>query len=82
VKTLESTLASQAKTGEPPLVLNAFVLSPTNFSDLLNLGGSAKKDDLESRHVLFMEEGGAKYLKKLFTALAPGHCANTADYTP
>lgn len=71
VKTLESTLATQAKPGEPPLVLNAFVLSPTKFSDLLNLGDSAKKDDLENRHVLFMEEGGATYLKKLFAVLAP-----------
>jgi hypothetical protein len=69
VKTLETTLAGQAKTGAPPLVLNAFVLSPTKFSDLLNVGDSTKKTDLESRHVLFMEDGGNGYLKKMFSAL-------------
>lgn len=70
VKTLETTLAGQAKAGEAPLVLNAFILSPTKFADLLNVGDPTKKTDLESRNVLFMEEGGSIYLKKLFAALA------------
>jgi hypothetical protein len=69
VKTLEATLASHAKLDEPPLILNAFVLSPTKFSDLLNVGDPTKKADLEGRHVLFMEDGGESYLKKLFAAL-------------
>ncbi len=69
VKTLETTLAGQDKTGEAPLVLNAFVLSPTNFSDLLNVGDPTKKADLESRHVLFMEDGADVYLRKLFRVL-------------
>ncbi|WP_206059820.1 hypothetical protein [Novacetimonas cocois] len=69
VKTLEATLARQAKVGEPPLILNAFVLSPTKFADLLNVGDPTKKDELERRHVLFMEEGGSTYLKKLFGAI-------------
>jgi hypothetical protein len=70
VKTLEATLASQAKPEEPPLILNAFVLSPTKFADLLNVGDPAKKAELECRHVLFMEDGGASYLRKLFGVLA------------
>jgi hypothetical protein len=70
VKTLETTLAAQAKAGEPPLVLNAFVLSPTKFSDLLNVGNPTKKAELEDRHVLFMEEGGSRYLNKMFAVLA------------
>lgn len=69
VKKLETTLLSQAKADDPPLVLNAFVLSPTKFSDLLNVGDPTKKVDLESRHVLFMEDGGSSYLKKLFRVL-------------
>lgn len=69
VKTLEATLALQAKAGEAPLVLNAFVLSPTKFSDLLNVGDPAKKTDLESCNVLFMEDGASGYLKKLFSML-------------
>lgn len=69
VKKLETTLASQAKADDPPLVLNAFVLSPTKFSDLLNVGDPTKKADLENRHVLFMEDGGSSYLKKLFRVL-------------
>jgi len=69
VKTLEATLAGQAKAGEPPLVLNAFVLSPTKFADLLNLGDTTIKTDLENRNVLFMEDGASTYLKKLFGVL-------------
>lgn len=69
VKTLEATLAAQAKAGEAPLVLNAFVLSPTKFSDLLNVGDPTKKAELESRNVLFMEDGASGYLKKLFSVL-------------
>jgi len=69
VKTLETTLAGQAKAGEAPLVLNAFVLSPTKFTDLLNVGDPTKKADLESRNVLFMEDGASTYLKKLFSVL-------------
>jgi hypothetical protein len=65
VKTLETTLA---KAGEPALVLNAFILSPTNFSDLLNVS-TINKTDLENRHVLFMEDGGNHYLKKMFEHL-------------
>ena len=69
VKTLEATLAAQARAGEAPLVLNAFVLSPTKFADLLNVGDPTKKADLESCNVLFMEDGASVYLKKLFRAL-------------
>ena len=70
VKTLESTLAAQAKQGDSALVLNAFILSPTNFSDLLNVGGACQKNELEKRHVLFMEDGPDAYLGKLFCALS------------
>jgi hypothetical protein len=69
VKTLEVTLNAQAKPDEPKLVLNAFILSPTKFSDLLNVGDPAKKKDLEDRHVLFMEDGGSKYLNQLFARI-------------
>lgn len=69
VKTLEQTLGAQAKPGEPPLTLNAFVLSPTKFSDLLNVGDPTQKAELEKKHVLFMEDGGQAYLNKLFAKL-------------
>jgi len=69
VKTLEVSLAQQAESIEPRLILNAFVLSPTKFSDLLNIGDPAKKGALEDRHVLFMEDGREEYLKKLFAKM-------------
>ena len=69
VKTLEMTLASQALAGEAPLVLNAFILTPTKFADLLNVGDSIKKIELENSNVLFMEDGANTYLKKLFVKL-------------
>lgn len=70
VKTLEATLAAQAKPGDVPLSLNAFVLSPTKFADLLNVGDPTMKTELEDRHVLFMEDGGKSYLNKMFAVLA------------
>ena len=51
------------------MVLNAFVLSPTKFSDLLNVGDPTKKAELESRHVLFMEDGAVSYFKNMFARI-------------
>ena len=70
VKALQATLNKQAKAGEPGLVLNAFVLSPTKFSDLLNVGDPAQKQELEDRHVLFMDDGRDAYLTKMFDRIA------------
>lgn len=64
VKDIEATLT---KPGDLPLVLNAFILSPTKFADLLNHGNT--KTELENRHVLFMEDGGSSYLKKMLSVL-------------
>jgi hypothetical protein len=66
VKTLEADLQKQAKSGDAKLTLNAFILSPTKFADLLNVGDKAKKSELEDRHVLFMEDGAQAYLGKMF----------------
>ena len=69
VKQLEATLGKQANPGEQPLILNAFIVSPTQYSDLLNVGDTVKKDDLEKRNVLFMADGANSYLTKLFSKL-------------
>lgn len=66
VKVLEAELDKQLKAGESKLILNAFILSPTKFADLLNVGDKKTKSDLEEKHVLFMEDGADKYLPKLF----------------
>jgi len=70
VKALELALASQTKPSDPLLILNAFILSPTKFSDLLNVGDPAHKPELERRHVLFMEDGRNDYLKKMFSRIS------------
>jgi hypothetical protein len=57
----------EVKLNDPNLTLNAFVLSATSFSDLLNV--SFKKSDLEERNVLFMDDGASSYLSKLFNNL-------------
>lgn len=54
----------QSKLGDPKLTLNAFILSGTAFGDLLNI--TCKQDELEDCNVLFMNEGGPIYLKKMF----------------
>ncbi len=54
----------QEKLGDPKLTLNAFILSGTDFGDLLNV--TYKQEELEDRNVLFMNEGGSVYLRKMF----------------
>lgn len=47
----------------PDVVLNSFILSPTKYAQLQwGIG----KQELEDKHVLFMEDGGNSYLKKMF----------------
>ncbi|MBA4390025.1 MAG: type III restriction endonuclease subunit R, partial [Syntrophus sp. (in: bacteria)] len=54
----------QEKLGDPKLTLNAFIVSGTQFTSLLNV--SCKQADLEKRNVLFMPDGGQVYMKKMF----------------
>jgi hypothetical protein len=54
----------QGKLADPNLVLNAFILSKTKFADILNKNCTVQ--DLEDRHVLFMEHGGDAYLPMMF----------------
>ncbi len=58
IKVIETNL------GDPQLTLNAFIVTPTPFKDLINV--SAKQEDLENHHVLFMLDGADSYLKKMF----------------
>ena len=51
------------------LTLNAFIVSGTQFSSLLNV--SCEQADLEDRNVLFMNDGGPVYLKKMFERIIP-----------
>jgi hypothetical protein len=54
----------QEKLGDPKLTLNAFILSGTKISSLLNV--KCKQEELENQNVLFMHDGGQTYLKKMF----------------
>lgn len=58
----------QAKLGDPALILNAFITSGTPFASLLNT--SCKKSELEDKNVLFMDDGGQVYLKKMFERMS------------
>lgn len=55
----------QKELDDPDLILNAFILSYTQYSDLLNVGTAGSKEDLETRNVLFMDDGSKKYLSKM-----------------
>jgi hypothetical protein len=56
----------QTKLADPNLVLNAFILSVTKFSDLLNVSDKYSQADMEDRHVLFMDTSGHGYLTGMF----------------
>ena len=69
IKVLEAKLHAEAKPGDAPLVLNAFILTPTEHKNLLNLASTTTKAELENRHVLFMEDGDTVYLQKMFAKI-------------
>lgn len=54
---------------DPNLILNAFILSYTPHSDLLNVGTTGSKAELEERNVLFMDDGRDVYLEKMLKIL-------------
>ncbi len=54
----------EQKLGDANLKLSAFIVSGTPFANLLNTLCEAKH--LEDRNVLFMDDAGAVYLRKLF----------------
>ena len=54
----------EKKLGDTNLNLSAFIVSHTPFESLLNTSGKA--EDLEARNVVFMDDGGPVYLKKMF----------------
>jgi hypothetical protein len=53
--------------GNSDIVLDSFILSRTLFKDVSWLGAGTTKAAVEQRHVLFLEDGGPAYLRKLFT---------------
>ena len=61
IKKLEKDL------GDGDIILNSFILSMTKFADLLN--NSQSPSQLESKHILFLEDGGPKYLPKMFSLM-------------
>lgn len=58
----------QAEIGDGMLSLDAFILSETDFGDLIN-AGRVSRSDLEARNVLFMENNGMAYLERMFAKL-------------
>lgn len=58
IKQLEASLK------DPNIVLNSFILSVTKFNDILNNNKSLS--ELEGKHILFLEDEGPVYLKKMF----------------
>ncbi|MCP5174030.1 MAG: DEAD/DEAH box helicase family protein [Moraxellaceae bacterium] len=57
----------EKQVNDSKLNLTAFILSNTALSDLLN--NTQSQQELEDKHVLFMEDGGYKYLPKLFNKI-------------
>jgi Type III restriction enzyme, res subunit len=58
----------EAEIGDNMLSLNAFILSETDFGDLIN-SRRLDRSELEARNVLFMEAKGLSYIDSLFAAL-------------
>jgi hypothetical protein len=59
----------EAEIGDGTLSLNAFILSETNFGDLINTS-RVNRADLEARNVLFMEASGTSYIDRMIEGLS------------
>lgn len=58
----------EGEIGDGSLSLNAFIMSETEFGDLLN-SRRLNRADLEARNVLFMEKSNSSYIDQLFRAI-------------
>jgi hypothetical protein len=56
----------QADLGDPNLTLNSFIISQTDYIDLLNV--TVSQVELENENVLF-QDSNQKYLIKMFTKI-------------
>ncbi|HAT8797582.1 TPA: DEAD/DEAH box helicase family protein [Legionella pneumophila] len=56
----------QKQLADPNLILNAFILSVTKFSDLININDKLTQENLEDRHILFMDTSEQRYLVEMF----------------
>ena len=58
----------EQRLGDPNMVLNSFILSPTPYQGILWMPRPLK-DQLLRNHILFLEDGGEVYLKQLFKGI-------------
>ena len=68
IKLIEADL-NKDKKGADALILNAFILSPTKYDDLLNVPSSVHKGILEDKNILFLSDGPSSYLEKMFAKI-------------
>lgn len=65
VKFAERIKGIEKRLGDPNLILNSFILSPTPYQGILWMP-KPLKEYLEKKHILFMEDDGKSYIPKLF----------------
>ena len=58
----------EKRLGDPDIVLNSFILSPTHYQDMLWIPKPLKEYLETNDHILFMEDGGDVYIPKLLDA--------------
>lgn len=59
----------QQRLGDPNVILNSFILSPTLYQDVIWMPRPLK-GWLTDHHVLFLEDGGEAYIAEMFSRLA------------
>ena len=71
VRFAERIKAIERRLGDPDIVLDSFILSPTPYAELL-WRPKPPAADLEAMHILFMEDTGPVYLAKLLRGMGMG----------
>jgi hypothetical protein len=61
--------AKQTLLNDRAIILNSFILSRTPFNQISWMGAGVTKQEVQDRHVLFLEDGGSVYLQQLFSKL-------------
>ena len=59
----------EKRLGDPNVILNSYIISPTPYQGILWIPTPLKPVLEEQDHILFMEDGGESYLPKMFSSL-------------
>jgi hypothetical protein len=59
----------QEKLGDGQIELNSFIISTTDYNNLVDIQSTLSKEELEAKHIVFQKDDSETYIKKIFYQL-------------